>query len=94
MHHDWKMKTRTISLWISVQTTVSSHAEMFRFGVRTDWTSLCAYSLYRLMKALENFNLLEERTGDIVRLCNSFSRTISLQRIWKMCWETMLGGTW
>lgn len=45
-----------------------SHAEVYRFGYRTDWVSLCALSLYRLLHSLASFTLFKERTGDIVRL--------------------------
>ncbi|KAL4780136.1 hypothetical protein BJX76DRAFT_60436 [Aspergillus varians] len=45
-----------------------SHAEVYRFSYRTDWVSLCALSLNRLVHLLANFTLFEERTGDIVRL--------------------------
>ena len=45
-----------------------SHAEVYRFGYRTDWRSLCDRSLYWLIRPLARFKLFEERTGDIVKL--------------------------
>jgi hypothetical protein len=45
-----------------------NHAEVYRLGYRTNWVSLCALSLYRLIHSLASFTLFEERTGDIVRL--------------------------
>ncbi|RHZ45040.1 uncharacterized protein CDV56_100457 [Aspergillus thermomutatus] len=45
-----------------------SHAEVYHFAYRTDWVSLCALSLYRLIHSLASFTLFDERTGDIVRL--------------------------
>ncbi|KAF7164506.1 hypothetical protein CNMCM6106_001024 [Aspergillus hiratsukae] len=45
-----------------------SHAEVYRFAYITDWVSLCALSLYRLIRSLASFTLFEERTGDIVKL--------------------------
>ena len=45
-----------------------SHAEVYRFAYATNWYSLCALSLYRLIRSLAGFTLFEERTGDIVRL--------------------------
>jgi hypothetical protein len=45
-----------------------SHAKVYRLGLRTDWVSLCAWSLYRLLHLLDNFTLFDERTGDIVQL--------------------------
>jgi hypothetical protein len=44
------------------------HAEVYRLGYRTDWVSLCAWSLHRLVHLLDNFTLFMERTGDIVQL--------------------------
>jgi hypothetical protein len=43
-----------------------NHAEVYRLGYRTDWVSLCALSLYRLIRSLASFTLFEERTGDTV----------------------------
>lgn len=45
-----------------------SHAEVYRFGYRTDWGSLCDRSLYWLLRSLARFKLFNERTGDIVEL--------------------------
>lgn len=45
-----------------------SHAEVYRFGYRTDWGSLCDRSLYWLIRSLARFKLFKERTGDIVKL--------------------------
>jgi hypothetical protein len=45
-----------------------SHAEDYRFAYAMDWDSLCALSLYRLIRSLASFTLFEERTGDIVKL--------------------------
>ncbi|KAL4863708.1 hypothetical protein BDV12DRAFT_201839 [Aspergillus spectabilis] len=43
-------------------------AEVYRLDYRTDWVSLCAWSLHRLVHLLNNFTLFTERTGDIVQL--------------------------
>lgn len=45
-----------------------SHAEVYHFAYTTDWESLCALSLYRLIRSLVSFTLFEDRTGDIVKL--------------------------
>ena len=45
-----------------------SHAEVYCLVYTTDWFSLCALSLYRLIRSLASFTLFEERTGDIVKL--------------------------
>lgn len=45
-----------------------SHAEIYCFDYGTDWVLLCALLLYRLPHSLASFVLLEEWTGDIVRL--------------------------
>jgi hypothetical protein len=45
-----------------------SHAEVYSFAYTTHWGSLCALSLYRLIRSLASFTLFEERTGDIVKL--------------------------
>jgi hypothetical protein len=45
-----------------------SHAEVYCFAYSTDWVSLCALSLHRLIRLLVSFTLYEERTGDIVKL--------------------------
>ncbi|KAL4801660.1 hypothetical protein BDV18DRAFT_148488 [Aspergillus unguis] len=45
-----------------------SHAKVYQLGFRTNWVSLCAWSLYRLLHLLANFTLFDERTGDIVQL--------------------------
>ncbi|KAJ0413233.1 hypothetical protein BJY00DRAFT_322296 [Aspergillus carlsbadensis] len=44
------------------------HAEVYRLGYRTNWVSLCAWSLHHLVHLLDNFTLFMERTGDIVQL--------------------------
>ncbi|KAF3399950.1 hypothetical protein F1880_007971 [Penicillium rolfsii] len=44
------------------------HAELYRFARRMNWASLCYLSVYRLLRLLANFNLCEERTGDVVTL--------------------------
>jgi hypothetical protein len=44
------------------------HARVYHLAYRTDWLSLCALSLYRLIRSLASFTLCEERTGDIVKL--------------------------
>lgn len=46
----------------------SSATRKYRLGLRTDWVSLCAWSLYRLLHLLDNFTLFDERSGDIVQL--------------------------
>lgn len=44
------------------------HAELYCFAYSTNWTSLCLLSLYHLVQLLANFTLVDERTGDIVKL--------------------------
>lgn len=48
-----------------------SHAEIYRFGIRTGWRSLIALSVHRLLHLLKGFTLFEERTGDVVQLLKS-----------------------
>ncbi|KAH2790290.1 hypothetical protein KXW39_002482 [Aspergillus fumigatus] len=45
-----------------------AHAKVYHLAHTTDWHSLCALSLYRLIRSLASLTLCEEQTGDIVKL--------------------------
>ncbi|KAJ5642570.1 hypothetical protein N7490_006570 [Penicillium lividum] len=70
----------------SYAAALLSHAEIYCFGVRTNWKCLALLSFFRLLRELENFTLYEERTGDIVQLLEYvFEGTVYMD-----CLETLL----
>ncbi|RJE18903.1 hypothetical protein PHISCL_08752 [Aspergillus sclerotialis] len=71
-----------------------SHAQIFCFSYRTDWSSLCALSLYRLIRLLANFTLFEERTGDIVKLLSFIFKESEIMEDIEVVCKIMFHGMW